>query len=69
MPSNGIIQGIRPLVGYNYGAKEYNRINKIYKLTLGLSLIIMIAGTLLCFVFPKESWDSLPRIKKHLMPV
>ena len=54
MPSNGIIQGIRPLVGYNYGAKEYNRVNKIYKLTLGLSLIIMIAGTLLCFVFPKE---------------
>lgn len=54
MPSNGIIQGIRPLVGYNYGAKEYDRINKIYKLTLSLSLIIMIAGTLLCFVFPKE---------------
>ncbi|WP_443626706.1 MATE family efflux transporter, partial [Catenibacterium sp.] len=50
MPSNGIIQGIRPLVGYNYGAREYDRINKIYKLTLGLSLIIMIAGTLLCFV-------------------
>ena len=42
MPSNGIIQGIRPLVGYNYGAKEYDRINKIYKLTLCLSLIIMI---------------------------
>ena len=54
MPSNGIIQGIRPLVGYNYGAKEYERVNKIYKLTLGLSLIIMIAGTLLCLVFPKE---------------
>ena len=54
MPTNGIIQGIRPLVGYNYGAKEYDRVNKIYKLTLSLSLIIMIAGTLLCFVFPKE---------------
>lgn len=54
MPTNGIIQGIRPLVGYNYGAKEYKRVNKIYKLTLSLSLIIMIAGTFLCFVFPKE---------------
>ena len=54
MPPNAIIQGIRPLAGYNYGAKEYDRVNKIYKLTLSLSLIIMIAGTLLCFVFPKE---------------
>ena len=66
MPSNGIIQGIRPLVGYNYGAKEYNRINKIYKLTLGLSLIIMIAGTLLCFVFPKEIMGLFTKNKETL---
>ena len=66
MPSNGIIQGIRPLVGYNYGAKEYDRINKIYKLTLGLSLIIMIAGTLLCFVFPKEIMGLFTKNKETL---
>ena len=66
MPSNGIIQGIRPLVGYNYGAKEYDRINKIYKLTLCLSLIIMIAGTLLCFVFPKEIMGLFTKNKETL---
>lgn len=25
LPANGIIQGIRPLVGYNYGAGEHRR--------------------------------------------
>lgn len=54
MPTNGIIQGIRPLVGYNYGAKEYQRVHKIYSLTLCLSIIIMILGTIVCMVFPKE---------------
>ena len=30
LPANGIIQGIRPLVGYNYGAGEHRRVSRIY---------------------------------------
>ena len=30
LPANGIIQGMRPLIGYNYGAKEYKRVKQIY---------------------------------------
>ena len=48
LPANGIVQGMRPLVGYNYGAKEHGRVAKLYNLTLGLSAGIMAIGTLLC---------------------
>lgn len=52
LSANGLIQGIRPLVGYNYGAKEYQRVRKIYSTTLRLTLAIMVLGTGLCQFFP-----------------
>ena len=48
LPANGIVQGMRPLIGYNYGAKEYARVAKLYQLTLGMSAVIMAAGTVIC---------------------
>ena len=50
---NGMIQGMRPLMGYNYGAKEYKRVNKIYRLALTIAIGIMAVGTLL-FMFTPE---------------
>ena len=50
LPANGIVQGMRPLVGYNYGAREHGRVSKLYNLTLGLSAGIMAIGTLLCLI-------------------
>lgn len=54
MSSNGIIQGIRPLVGYNYGAGEYARVKKIYRVSLILSTSIMLVGTLICLIIPNK---------------
>ena len=54
LPSNGIIQGIRPLIGYNYGAGERKRVEQIYRLTLELTAGIMAAGTALCWLIPGE---------------
>ena len=48
LPASGIVQGMRPLIGYNYGAKEYARVAKLYQLTLGMSAVIMAAGTVIC---------------------
>ena len=31
LPANGIVQGMRPLIGYNYGAGESKRVSQIYK--------------------------------------
>lgn len=50
LPANGIVQGMRPLIGYNYGAREHARVKKLYSLTLVMSAIIMAAGTAICLL-------------------
>lgn len=48
LPANGIVQGLRPIIGYNYGAREYDRVRKIYRTAMGMCAAIMVAGTVLC---------------------
>lgn len=48
LPASGIVQGIRPIIGYNYGAREYQRVKSIYRITLLLSGLIMVFGTVIC---------------------
>ena len=54
LPANGIVQGMRPIVGYNFGAKEYGRVAKIYRVALLLSAAIMAVGTALCWAIPDQ---------------
>lgn len=54
LPANGIVQGMRPIIGYNFGAKEYERVHKIYRVALILSVCIMTAGTMLCWLIPSQ---------------
>lgn len=51
---NGVVQGMRPLVGYNFGAKEYGRVNKLYKLVLILSAVFMALGTVIFLAIPGQ---------------
>ncbi len=52
LPVNGMVQGMRPLIGYNYGAGEYKRVKQIYRAALCMSGIIMAIGTVLCLAVP-----------------
>lgn len=53
MPSNGVIQGMRPIMSYNYGAKEKERMDQTLKVS-GYSIFsILTLGTLLFFIFPE----------------
>jgi len=54
LSANGLIQGIRPLISYNYGAGEYKRVKKIYSISLILTITIMFFGTLLCLFIPES---------------
>lgn len=54
LPANGIVQGMRPIIGYNFGAGEYARVRKIYRMALVLSACIMTAGTVLCWLIPGQ---------------
>lgn len=52
LPANGIIQGMRPLIGFNYGAGEHKRVAQIYRVVLAMCAAIMAAGTLICLLLP-----------------
>lgn len=54
LPANGLIQGMRPIIGYNYGAGEKKRVYKIYNTSLILNSTIMIFGTIICLIFPDK---------------
>ena len=54
LPANGIIQGMRPLIGYNYGAGEQKRVKKIYNIVLCMSSVIMVLGTIICLLIPGQ---------------
>ena len=49
LTANGIVQGIRPISGYNYGAGEYKRVRSVFKTALALTAGVMLAGTVICF--------------------
>ena len=52
LTANGIVQGMRPIIAYNYGAKEYKRVKKIYNYVLIMIAVIMAVGTVLCLTIP-----------------
>lgn len=54
LPANGVIQGMRPLIGYNFGAGEHKRVKQIYRTAMVLVAIIMTAGTILCLLIPGQ---------------
>lgn len=48
LSANGIVQGIRPIVGYNYGAGEYTRVDRVFRTALRLIAGVMLAGMVIC---------------------
>lgn len=54
LTANGIVQGMRPIIAYNYGAKEYKRVKKIYNYVLIMIAVIMAFGTVLCLTIPSN---------------
>ncbi len=54
LPANGIVQGMRPVIGYNYGAGEHRRVRDIYRVAMTMSGVIMIAGTVICLLIPGQ---------------
>jgi len=53
MPINGIVQGMLPIVGYNYGAKLYERMRKTIWLSFRYVVIISVVVVLLAQLFPE----------------
>lgn len=54
LTANGIIQGIRPIVSFNYGAGEEKRVRQTTRTTLALSAGVMAVGVILCYLIPSQ---------------
>lgn len=52
LTSSGIVQGIRPLVAYNYGAGDLKRVKGIVRCALILAIIVMGVGMVICMIAP-----------------
>ncbi len=50
----GIAAGSQPIIGYNYGAKKYERVKEIYKKMLIAEVIIGIVATVAFELFPVQ---------------
>lgn len=52
MPTNGLGQAAIPIVGYNYGAKKYQRVQQAWKILLPTGAVIALCGTVIFWCFP-----------------
>lgn len=50
----GIAVGAQPIIGYNYGARKYDRVKKTLKIVLGLSTIISTIAFILFQTIPDK---------------
>lgn len=53
MPIFGLNQGMQPILGYNYGAKNYARVRETWRTGVISATLIVLAATLLVQVFPE----------------
>jgi putative MATE family efflux protein len=53
MPIFGINQGVQPIIGYNYGARQFDRVKKALKLAIIAATLITIGGFVVVQMFPR----------------
>lgn len=49
----GICQGMQPIVGYNFGARRYDRLKRAYWLSVAAASVICTLGTAPCHLCPE----------------
>lgn len=54
MPCFGLNQGVLPVMGYNYGAKNKKRLYSAIKCGISIALVIMAAGTAVFLLIPEK---------------
>lgn len=50
----GISQGSQPVIGFNYGARKYDRVRGIYRLAILCNLVVSVIGFLLFQLCPRQ---------------
>lgn len=54
MPIFGINQGVQPIIGYNYGARKFDRVKQAYSLAVIFATVIIVIGWITTRLFPQQ---------------
>ena len=71
----GINQGMQPIVGYNYGARQYDRSLKTFKVAAAAAVIVMSVCFVACHFFPAQiaalftPYDNIIDITQHALKI
>lgn len=68
MPIFGIVQGMQPVTGYNYGAKNYDRVIKTIYVSVAITTVLCFISMAIIRYFP-EALISIFNKDKDLMKV
>ena len=60
----GFNQGMQPIAGYNFGARQYDRVNHVLKLTIILATSVVMAGFMIGELFPRTVASVFTREKE-----
>ncbi|MBR5614880.1 MAG: MATE family efflux transporter [Clostridia bacterium] len=67
MPIFGFNQGVQPIVGYNYGARKYDRVQKAMKYGVAAATVFVVIGFTIIHLFPEQivrAFNSSPQLIK-----
>ena len=67
MPIFGINQGVQPIIGFNYGARKFDRVKEAYKLAVIFATVIVIIGWILTRVCPEQLVYLFNKTDKELI--
>ena len=74
-PLGGFTQGVQPVISYNFGAGNFERVKKLYRLMIAISFLFAAGATILIMVFPAffagmftNDADLIALVKK-MMPI
>lgn len=53
MPVFGVAQGVQPIIGFNYGARNFERVKQALKYAVFVATFVCTAGFLIAEIFPR----------------
>lgn len=68
MPANGVVQGMRPIISFNYGAGDMKRVRQTVSYSMKIVAAIMIVGTIAAVGFPGlilKAFDADDRLMEY----
>lgn len=68
MPVFGVVQGLLPVVGFNYGAKQFCRVLSAMRLSIAAATVLCTAGAAALFFSPEKLiglFTSAPEVLRH----